>query len=554
MNTCRTESLPRFCGECQTPGTGEIRTYDDGRMEFDEPPNWRTVYENGDEYRLCGECAEKWFDDHCLCDSCNEWEHIDDCTQVWYDGEQVVFCDHCTQQKAAVCSTCNDWYHIHDMTGDLRGYRYCESCAEDVLVYCEQCDGYHHCDDEPCAPRLIHSYDYRPDCIFKDIRSPLAAAAVGVQDTRAQRLYAGFELEVESAAGAAMYDDDREPTEGESSAELAEGLLDRMPPDFVYLKNDGSINDGFEIVSHPFTLEWMREKVDSFKAIFRLKKKGARSYSTKTCGMHVHLSRAAFSPLHAFKMGRFFYLNPEFILWISQRRRSQIRQWSNLWTTRESDSFKDVNGEERIYSDMYFKKKANGEGSQKYRALHWTRKTCELRIFRGNLHEMSFFKNLEFAFAAYHFTKRAGISQLSPLDFVAYLERNPQFPNLRKWIKGQRAKAQERQGGDPLVNYDCLFRDNAANNTRNGNGEEAVKVFNTAPFLRGGVPRGSCGVPAAVNSNEPPESVISNIVADSDEMTLDEIMEESRSRIEEHQQNNPISRALNEQIIQNRRV
>jgi len=37
-------------------------------------------------------------------------------------------------------------------------------------------------------------------------------------------------------------------------------------------------------------------------------------------------------------------------------------------------------------------------------------------------------------------------------------------------------------------------------------------------------------------------------------MTLDEIMEESRSRIEKHQQNNPISRALNEQLTQNRRV
>jgi len=559
MNPYKTVIRDHYCSQCLTHDHGERHVYADGSYDDHRPAGWKRIDSNNSDgfSWYCESCAEEWLDSHAICDSCGDWEHIDDCTQVWYQGEHMLFCDSCRSRRTNYCDGCSEYFNRTETRSDLNGYNYCEGCAEDVLVYCESCDGNHHCDDEPCAPRLIHSYDYRPDCIFKDVRDIRdSREGWSPESYRARSLFAGFELEVESKNGATMYENDHEPGDdpGESREELAEWLLDRMPPDFVYLKNDGSINDGFEIVSHPFTLEWMREKVDSFKAIFRLKKRGARSYSTKTCGMHVHLSRSAFSPLHAFKMGRFFYLNPEFILWLSQRRRSQIRQWSNLWTTKESDSFKDVNGEERIYSDMYFKKKANGEGSRKYRALHWTRRTCELRIFRGNLNEMSFFKNLEFAFAAYHFTKRAGISQLSPLDFVAYLERNPQFPNLKRWIKGQRAKAWTEKGGDPLINYDCLFRDNAANNARNGNGEEAVRVFNTAPFLRGGVdltPRNA----AAVDSDESePSEIIADVVESNDEMTLDEIMEESRSRIEEHQQNNPISRALNEQLTQNRRV
>ena len=480
------ELLTYFCYECRVAGEGERIRYSDGSVVSHSPPGWESI--NSSIY--CEDCAADYYEHHDICECCSTYAHIEECINVWVAGSPVIYCAGCAQRNASECDGCSEFYRTYDMRNDTNGYNYCDGCAEDVLIYCESCGENHHCDDDPCAPRLIHSYDYRPDCIFKEAKYPEIFhrnSGSGWSPKNKRLLFAGFELEVESKNGATLQEDDHEPGDGATCEELAEWLLDRMPPDFVYLKSDGSLNDGFEIVSHPFTLEWMREKVDSFKAIFRLKAFGARSYSTKTCGMHVHLSRAAFSPLHAFKMGRFFYLNPEFILWVSQRRRRQIKQWSNLWTTRESDSFKDVNGEERIYSDMYFKKKAHGEGSQKYRALHWTRETCELRIFRGNLHEMSFFKNLEFAFAAYHFTKRAGISQLSPLDFVAFLGRNPQFPNLKRWIKGQRAKAQEKQGGDPLINYTCLFRDNSANNARNGNGEEAVKVFNTAPFLRGGV-------------------------------------------------------------------
>ena len=478
------------CYDCGESGEGS-RTTEHNQIRIYEPENWQRLStsisavaseitsdsETREDWH-CESCVENYWDNHFNCENCDAVSHTDTAICTHWNGSECYFCATCAQHYTRKCGNCNEWTHVDHVWFDSNNDPYCNDCAEDVLFHCDHCDNYHHVDDDPCGRGLIHDYNYKPDCVFlgKNTSIPIGSRSFSIQNLRWEpnALYAGFELEIEAEGS-------------HTPQELAAQLLESMPEDFIYLKEDGSISNGFEIVSHPFTFEWMKKNSDIFAPIFDLKKAGARSYSTTTCGMHIHLSRRAFTPLHAFKLGRFFYLNPEFILWLSQRRRSQLNDWSSLWSNRADESFNNVNGNGRIYSDAYFKKKANGDNSHKYRALHWSRLTCEMRIFRGNLNKLSFFKNLEFAFAAFQFTKSAGITQLSPLDFIAYLETNPQFSNLHKWIKERRAKAVIDQGGDPLINHTCYFNDNALNNARNGKGEKAVRVYATAPYLRGGV-------------------------------------------------------------------
>jgi hypothetical protein len=61
----------------------------------------------------------------------------------------------------------------------------------------------------------------------------------------------------------------------------------------VYLKGDGSLNDGFEIVTHPMTHDWAMEKFP-WEMIEKLRRSGYRSWDTDTCGLHVHASRTSF--------------------------------------------------------------------------------------------------------------------------------------------------------------------------------------------------------------------------------------------------------------------
>jgi hypothetical protein len=72
-----------------------------------------------------------------------------------------------------------------------------------------------------------------------------------------------------------------------------------MMGDFVYLKEDSSINTGgykgFEMVSHPATLEYYASNKNLWITLDYLRKvHNARSWDAKSCGLHIHISRAGF--------------------------------------------------------------------------------------------------------------------------------------------------------------------------------------------------------------------------------------------------------------------
>ena len=155
-----------------------------------------------------------WVDDQFLCQECVD-EH---CTTCDHCGETIWANDTVQDDSITLCPTCyDDYYHrceccgriIHDNNTNWQGdMPYCDSCYDEF-------------NDE------IEEYSYKPDPVFYGDGNR----------------YLGVELEVDCGGK----DDDN----ASKLKEIANSIHEH-----IYIKSDGSIDDGFEIVSHPMTLDY----------------------------------------------------------------------------------------------------------------------------------------------------------------------------------------------------------------------------------------------------------------------------------------------------------
>lgn len=159
---------------------------------------------------------------------------------VRFDG--VVMCERCYEQETVPCADCGTVIWIENAQGDDDTHL-CDSCYEHY-THCEECgrlihnsDAYYPDDDDDysycyeCYQKLeerpIRSYSYKPEPIFYG----------------SGNLYYGIELEIDKGG---EFDEN-----AERLLDIANSLDERL-----YCKHDGSINEGFEIVSHPMSLDY----------------------------------------------------------------------------------------------------------------------------------------------------------------------------------------------------------------------------------------------------------------------------------------------------------
>ena len=103
---------------------------------------------------------------------------------------------------------------------------------------------------------------------------------------------------------------------------------------YGYVKSDGSLNDGFELVTHPCTLETHLQQVPWRETLEALRGMGYRSHAPGTCGLHVHVSRKALGKdvyEQEETIAKLLYIFERFwqeILRFSRRTESQINHWA----------------------------------------------------------------------------------------------------------------------------------------------------------------------------------------------------------------------------------
>jgi len=349
---------------------------------------------------VCDDC----FDSYLMCESCEKMVHSDH--TVSNDGD--IYCQTCFDNEFTLCVRCGEYVSNNETySPDSASGPYCESCYCDAFTRCEHCEDVIFMDDAyyseerdatlcgDCYSDVengnLHSYNYIPEPEFREV------------DGEKTDLYLGVELEIES--------------KGNDFNDIVDEL-----PDYFYAKQDGSIDSGFEVVSHPATYKWLKQNSEMWdENVLNLRNQGFRSYNTNTCGMHIHLSKAAFSTLHLLKFLHLFYDNPAFVLRISQRKAENLQKWASV----------DGDGMTLCYKAKW------KENPERYSALNMLcSDTIEIRIFRGNLNPAAFWKNIEFAKAAYEYTRNESVSKVSVSGFTEFVGVNKKdYPNLQHFLE-----------------------------------------------------------------------------------------------------------------------
>jgi len=147
--------------------------------------------------------------------------------------------------------------------------------------------------------------------------------------------------------------------------------------EYCFFERDGSIGEGFEIVTQPAGLDIHRERMGKFLLNPALKK-GLRSHEGGACGLHIHVGREFLTQAQIYRMQAF--LN-------DSRNEQLIRSIARRYD----------NGYSRIKRELAKFTVINKHSTDRYEALNITNvETVEFRIFRGSLRYESVMAALEF--------------------------------------------------------------------------------------------------------------------------------------------------------------
>lgn len=147
---------------------------------------------------------------------------------------------------------------------------------------------------------------------------------------------------------------------------------------FAYCKHDGSLDDGFEIVTHPMSLECQLHEMPWEAVLHEAVAQGYLSHQAGTCGLHVHVSRKAFGDTYDAQDSAIarvlFFVECHWreLLRFSRRTQRQMDQWAARYGYRDRP-------------DEMLEHVKKGSGSR-YTCVNLNNcDTIEFRMFRGTL-------------------------------------------------------------------------------------------------------------------------------------------------------------------------
>lgn len=236
--------------------------------------------------------------------------------------------------------------------------------------------------------------------------------------------YFGVELEVEC---------------GDEKSECAERVSYAIG-DLAVLKEDGSLDAGFEIVTKPMSLDKQTEFWSNLLTPRNVRHMS--SFGTDTCGLHVHASRQPLTELTVAKIVCFVNAshNRKFIETIAQRR-------SCTWARIQHKKLVDANKRNPArYEAVNLQNVKSSRDSDGRRIMVGT---IEFRIFKGTLKKESVLKSIQFVAALIEFCKPAERSlkdSVSRARFVEFVHQNRKlYPHLSAFISA-RWEGEETKG------------------------------------------------------------------------------------------------------------
>ena len=380
------------CASCYTP------------VSVDDVVHDTSISEN----MYCSDCFR-------ICERCESIGSVDD---NWHTVDQSnIWCESCTDHAAQWCDYCEEYTQYGTTYVSDRDYSFCEDCIGNA-EYCEYCDEYNM---DGCSCELdssvVHDYSYRPDPVFHSTNKD-------------DRLFFGIEIEVEN--GSRMGQEHKS-----NAAEYAQSHLE--PIDLAYLKNDGSLSDGFEIVTHPMTHEfYMNEATELWDTLEYLRSTmKMRSWGTSTCGLHIHISRTGFkSGAHMHRFLNLVYSNEEFYSTLAGRESSRWAKFDDVQQAKPDGV--DENGYRTYKSYRSYRDKIErGRNTDRYSAVNTQNlHTLEMRIFRGSIKSTTVRSAISLAHASVEYTRDLTVQDivggaLNSTRFMEYIDAHAEmYPDL----------------------------------------------------------------------------------------------------------------------------
>lgn len=292
--------------------------------------------------------------DYGICENCDEICRAEDFT----DTRDGMVCGRCLDNHYCYSDVMDEWIHEDEvvwvgdeaMTDEYRDNHYycCESCDEWFDLEregCESDDGYYLCDSCTDDYRLENGSVYYKDSGYIQEYHPNIDLHFYGEGPK----FLGCEYEVQG---------------GGCNSNIAESIFGDYKE--FYCSRDGSLEEGFEAITHPCSPSHMLSNIDWEEITKRL---GRNDYDdTEGAGFHIHISREHFKSQYEIgKLIRFFSDNYQELVNFGNRTWGTANQWAGPTDYDTDDKFID------IYSNAK---------RERYSAVNvWPSETVEIRLF-----------------------------------------------------------------------------------------------------------------------------------------------------------------------------
>ena len=294
-----------------------------------------------------------------------------------YEVENEYFCRNCYDTHTFSCAGCEERFLYSNNYGDDTTCL-CRDCYDEDYYHCHGCDCIIHredtywnngepycydCDSDYNGENYINEYSYKPSPKF-----------YRCSDEKNVRYY-GVELEIDEGGK----DDD--------NAEILYNIAN-SGDDVMYIKYDGSLDEGMELVSHPCSLKYHKDCFHWKEVMQEAKNMYYRSHNTGTCGLHVHIGREQLGETYEqqeeviSRIMFFFESHWNELFRFSRRSEYALGRWASRYGYDEKPK--------------NILEKAKKGHADRYKCVNITNfDTIEIRIFKGTLRWNTFMATLE---------------------------------------------------------------------------------------------------------------------------------------------------------------
>ena len=363
---------------------------DDCDVLQDSEDEDNSVYVLKDCVHICPDCGRKYYYTnkynnkcfHCYCITEDTKEVIRKKDAYYYEEKDKYFKEKPNIKKCPCCGR-KFTEEGHTYMKDTVNITICNDCNQELderLNYEE-----HHYNG---IVGIISSYHKN------DTKQHMYGLLKNQSDTDFKGF--GFELEVDKSNINGYY-------KSLYNNIVAHAIIDNtgLEKDEVFFETDGSLDNGFEIISQPHTIDAFYEKTDSWKMMFDILSDATlKSHNAGTCGLHIHVSKAWFGSSERqqnFNIGKIYKFFDTY--WDDLCKASRRDTGSTYYCNKNKTNIKyrEENRHHKTESHAWqaqarYDHATRHDSESHHRALNNSNyNTFEIRLGRGTLNKASFF-------------------------------------------------------------------------------------------------------------------------------------------------------------------